>query len=165
MLENAWNICKEMLELRGYTIMTEDFEERNMVAIDSSNNSIYVYFVNSPKLNIKLVKYYYYLINTLNIKHCIIVYHDSITFTVRTTLSSLYGVQVELFMLRELQFNITKHVLVPKHTKIQKTSGEDYTKYPVIKPTDAVARFMGFRAGDLIQVDRSDGTISYRYCK
>ncbi len=165
-MENtSWKICKEMLVRRGYVISEENTEQQSMLAIDCQNNHVHIYFVDAPKLNIKLAKYYYYLINTNAIKHCILIYNGTITSPVRTILSSFYGVRVELFMLRELQFNIMTHILVPTHTKIPKDEKEDYTKYPVLKTTDPVAKFMGFQSGDLIQIERKDNTISYRIVK
>jgi DNA-directed RNA polymerase subunit H (RpoH/RPB5) len=164
-METTWKICKEMFSMRGYILSQEDYENLTMVGTDQNNEHVHLFIVNAPKLNIKLAKYYYYLINTNNIKHCIIVYNGTITTTVRTTLSSFYNIRVELFMIRELQFNIMTHELVPLHTKTNKTAGEDYSKYPVLKNTDPVAKFMGFQSSDLIQIDRRDGTISYRIVK
>jgi DNA-directed RNA polymerase subunit H (RpoH/RPB5) len=68
-------------------------------------------------------------------------------------------------MMRELQFNILTHDLVPLHTKIPKQPGEDYSKYPVMKTTDPVARFLGFQGGDVVRIERRDHSIAYRYVK
>ncbi len=161
-----WKICKEMLVARGYTIKEEDTDAIKMTALDQKNNLVYIFFITEPKLNIKIAQQYYYLINTKNITHCIIIYNDTITSTVRNTLSSFYGIRVELFQLKELEFNLTKHCLVPKHTRIQKDDNEkEYSKFPILRANDPVAKFYGYLSNDLIKIERRDGTVSYRIVK
>jgi DNA-directed RNA polymerase subunit H (RpoH/RPB5)/sRNA-binding regulator protein Hfq len=154
----------EMLTARGYTV----FSHKPLRIIASGAAfavPVHVFFVDADKLNIKLAKHYYYIINTEEIRHCILIYKDAITSAVRTTLTSFYSVRVELFMMRELQFNILTHELVPHHSKITKQPGEEYQKYPVMKTTDAVARFLGYQAGDVVRIVRRDKSVSYRIVK
>ena len=81
-----------------------------------------------------------------------------------------------IFMADELLFDITKHILVPKHTKYT----EDYDilkkklmikhldKLPFIGFNDPVARFIGLKENDIVKIERnelSQNNISYRICK
>lgn len=68
-------------------------------------------------------------------------------------------IQIEVFYLSELQFNPTRHVLCPKHSLVPtdmavaiiKEYGRDL---PVLLASDPVSRFMGFRRGSLVRVER-----------
>ena len=81
-----------------------------------------------------------------------------------------------IFMGDELLFDITKHILVPKHTKYT----EDYDilkkklmikhldKLPFIGFNDPVARFIGLKENDIVKIERnelSQNNVSYRICK
>ena len=80
---------------------------------------------------------------------------------------------IELFQEEELQYNITKHYLVPKHelsypkgTKISKDFKDKYgDKFPVLLKTDPVARFYGYNKGDIIKITRKGGYVTYRFVK
>ena len=79
----------------------------------------------------------------------------------------------ELFEENELQYNITKHYLVPKHellfekgSKGAKEFKEKYSdKFPIILKTDPISRFYGFNKGDIIKVTRKGDVVMYRIVK
>jgi DNA-directed RNA polymerase subunit H (RpoH/RPB5) len=85
---------------------------------------------------------------------------------------------VDLFHINDLQFNVTNHVLVPKHElvtdekekdKIQSTYNvSNLTLFPVILSNDPVVKMIGGTSGDLVKVTRTSenaGThVLYRYC-
>ena len=74
---------------------------------------------------------------------------------------------IELFHVDELQYNITKHFLVPKHELFYRknTIGAfDFkkkysSKFPFLLKNDPVARFYGFDTGDIIKIIRNEGII------
>lgn len=74
--------------------------------------------------------------------------------------------QVEHFLIEELQFNVTKHVLVPRHRILSPQECEellsklktDRGKLPAILTTDVVCRYIGGRVGDIIEIDRKSLT-------
>jgi DNA-directed RNA polymerase I, II, and III subunit RPABC1 len=85
---------------------------------------------------------------------------------------------VEIFWLNNVVFNITKHVLVPKHIKMT----EDEIKiimdkhyivskstFPVMNRDDPIARYLNLSSGDLCKIIRKSITsgeyISYRVVK
>ena len=162
-LENykALTICKEMFQVRNYKIY--DIDDLHLKAYTPNNQIIYLYIMTVPKLNVDLMKYYYSILHADNIKQCILVYQTNITSSVKKILQNI-DIHVELFCIDELKYNILNHVLVPKHTKIDRMSKND-KKYPILKKSDAVARFMGYKMGDIIRIDRNDGTIYYRYVR
>tara|TARA_Y100000389_G_scaffold109340_1_gene106399 strand:+ start:4549 stop:5121 length:573 start_codon:yes stop_codon:yes gene_type:complete len=96
-------------------------------------------------------------------------------------LSQKHNVYIQIIPFSRLLFNITKHKLVPKHTRItKKVFDKDYTdfldtyhinsldKLPSILSTDPVASFIGLRPGELCKIERFSETsgkyITYRLC-
>jgi DNA-directed RNA polymerase subunit H (RpoH/RPB5) len=84
---------------------------------------------------------------------------------------------VELFDIKRLLFNITKHYYVPKHTLLNKKKVQliknslqisSIYKLPVISHTDPVARYYNLKRGDVVQITRVSPSygkhITYRVC-
>lgn len=84
--------------------------------------------------------------------------------------------RIETFTLDELNFNISKHSLVPKHTIVMKDKNTIMSEYkiksllllPHILSTDPMARYVGAVKGDIIEITRnsiSSGTHTiFRIC-
>lgn len=111
--------------------------------------------------------------------------YDSIILIVKEKLSqnnvkliNNMDLHIETIDIKELQFNITKHVLVPKHELI---TDEDEIKniienlniknkyqLPHIMKTDAMSRYLGLKSGDIVKITRTSPTageyIVYRCC-
>ena len=88
------------------------------------------------------------------------------------------GVKLEIFTLKEMQFNVTKHTLVPKHTKLDKEESVSLVDklclksrflLPIISQSDPVARYLGLNHGDIVSIDRPSLTNgaarAYRCCR
>lgn len=84
---------------------------------------------------------------------------------------------VQVFLLKELQYNLTKHVLVPKHTVVpeadikaimEKYSLKNRLQFPLILKTDPMARWLNLKSGDVVRITRPSPTSgfyeSYRCC-
>jgi len=86
------------------------------------------------------------------------------------------GGGLQIFTLKELQYNPSKHVLVPKHEKVAEGDIKDIlSKYqvktkaqlPVIMKTDMMARWLGLKHGDIVRITRhneNSGTYFYYRC-
>lgn len=84
----------------------------------------------------------------------------------------------EIFYLSELQYNVTKHYIVPKHELIKDVAQKEYimneysakhmTQFPLILSSDPVVRFIGGKEGHLIKITRNPSHVGehvlYRYC-
>ena len=91
--------------------------------------------------------------------------------------SNSNNVFIQLFLIDNLQINITKHVLVPK-LKILDNEEKQMVKdtynidkiddFPLILKSDSMAKFYGVKRGDLCEIIRTSETSgiykSYRYC-
>lgn len=76
---------------------------------------------------------------------------------------------VEHFLVDELQFNVTKHNIVPKHKLMTIDEQKDLLKklkcgienLPEILTTDPVARFFGAKVGDVFEIRRPSQTAGH----
>lgn len=99
----------------------------------------------------------------------------------RNTADEFYlrnGIYVQIFFIKMLMFNVTKHELVPQHVPLSEREFEEIRSYyniknknqfPIISRHDPVAMFIGLRPGQLCKITRSSETsgrhMYYRYCK
>jgi DNA-directed RNA polymerases I, II, and III subunit RPABC1 len=85
---------------------------------------------------------------------------------------------VQLFNLDMLMYNVTKHVIVPKHELLNeaeinevllKYNLENLNQLPLILKTDPVAKYHGMKISDVFRIIRPSETAgvytSYRYCQ
>ena len=84
---------------------------------------------------------------------------------------------LQIFVMKELMYNPTKHELVPKHEKmtdeeIKKLMEElqlkSKTQLPLIQKQDIIARWLGLQQGDIVRITRYNETSGeyffYRCC-
>ena len=172
-MEVAKKVCKEMLEQRQWKIVTDisTFQDNEMFSGTIDDKKTYnVLFLMSPKLNIANIKDCIKFLQENNVQHCIIVYNNNITSSAKRVIANFVDITFELFAVDDLQTNITKHYYVPKHTKLNnKEEIEFKTKMgvdiPILSKTDKVCRFYNFARGDIIKVNRLDGSVAYRIVK
>ena len=170
-MENAKKICEEMIIQRDWVIDKYDDVEYNSISGTTHDNRSYViFFLDSPKLNIANIKDCIKILRENTINHCIIVYNNNITSSANRVLTYAVDVTLELFAVKDLQTNITKHYYVPKHTMLNEQDEIDFkqkmgTDIPVLHKSDKVCRFYNFPKSAIIRVDRLDGSIGYRIVK
>lgn len=88
------------------------------------------------------------------------------------------GVTLEIFTLKEMQFNVSRHVLVPEHTKLSGDEIKDVLaslcvknrfQLPAIASNDPMARYLNLKHGDIVRIKRPSPTagaaIAYRCCR
>lgn len=72
---------------------------------------------------------------------------------------------IELIPLYRLCYNPTKHVLTPKHERIdvhELPSIVQPHQLPILLTSDVMCVWFGFKVGDIIKITRKNGTIIYR---
>ena len=166
-MEVAKKVCQEMLQQRNWIISV--VEETQIKGITNDGKTYEIYFVLEPKLNISNVKA---CIETTGqkIDHRIIVYNKNITPSAKKVINNYVESTFELFTLNDLQFNITKHYLVPEHTMLSNEEAEQFKKslgidIPILQKTDKVCQFYNFPRGAIIKITRRDGGVGYRIVK
>jgi DNA-directed RNA polymerase I, II, and III subunit RPABC1 len=164
--EKVKQILLEMFNQRNYHDIKID---NHITAIKPNGEQIYGFTKIIEKLNNDEIHAHIALIQEDNIKHCILVYEGVPTPAVKSVISNLpnIGINIELFHADDLQFNITKHELVPKHEILPLSEAKEFkqkygTNIPTILKSDSVARFFDFHKGEIIRITRKSGAISYR---
>lgn len=175
-MEKAYETCVEMINQRGYRIIDQDDErilaERKNV-FTKKDEQICVFLTNTSKFNVESIQEYISMMKKMDVWNCIIVYRDNVTPVAKKIVEESQEMTIELFNEDELQFNITKHFLVPKHELIYKKGTKEcqefkkkYTdRFPIILKTDPICRFYGYQKGDIIKITRRNGFVTYRICK
>lgn len=108
-------------------------------------------------------------------KAIIIVQDKPLSFH-RNCVAASYG-NAEIFCLGELQYNVSRHELVPPHRKMTDAEVKDVLQtymlndrrgLPAIWSTDPMAKYLGLRPGDVVEITRASpaaGTsVYYRHC-
>jgi DNA-directed RNA polymerase subunit H (RpoH/RPB5) len=156
-----------MIIQRGYKITSEE-EDKILGTCETKNICIFTGVV--KKFSIERVKEYISLLKNMEIKECIIIYEDSITSMATKLIENTLDIDMELFTLDELQYNLTKNRLVPQHIKLSPEETKNFKqkhgiKFPVLLKKDPVARFYNFKKGFVIKIIKANGFISYRIVK
>lgn len=95
-----------------------------------------------------------------------------------TKMLSSLKINLQIFDLKLLQFNISKHEFVPKHELVtdesevkeimEKFMIKSKFQLPIILKTDAMAKYLGLKNGDIVKITRVSPTsgeyIVYRCC-
>lgn len=159
-------VCREMFLARGYSLQSEELSERGYIIKGRTQQERVVWACILPpegKFNIEMLKSYYAYFESHHIKHVILVYNDGMTPSVRKAIHDLQ-IHIELFEYKELMYNILKHELVPKHVVVGHETQNTH-KLPYLRRCDPVSRFLAFRPGDVVRIERADGSIYFRYVR
>lgn len=164
MEDSSFEICMEMLQARDFEIIDTDTDK--ILAENEKEERILAVFPDEPKLNISTIKEIVNLLQDNEVYHGIIVYKENITASAKKLIESLEDFEIETFAKKELQYNLTKHRLVPLHEKIPDEEAKEIvkkfgTKLAILLRGDAVSKFYNYKHGDLIRITRTD-SVSYR---
>lgn len=183
----ARNTLLEMLEDRKYpidpSIKDISFEEFNIYYekrqinfhVDREDGDrMYVLFYTESKTFGK--KEYNTLMDsidtTLPSYSVIIVLKDKLNTMMKRELEGELFHHVQFFFLYELQFNITKHPIVPTHKLLTEEQKQEVLKkydskkenMPIISKNDPVTRYYGGKNGDMFEIiRRTKAGLTYFY--
>lgn len=192
----SFTVVKEMLNDRNIDITNlESYSENEIeVLISASNGSgtkngnIFqikvnddmkiIYHMKNKFIKNDLKKFLSTIEKDEDYKHIIFIFKEKINNNNEKNIKDLLeGVTYELFPIKNLLFNITKHSYVPKHELLSVDEANNIMKiysiknksqFPIILKSDPVARYYDFKPGQLIKVYRSSTatgeSITYRYC-
>jgi DNA-directed RNA polymerase subunit H (RpoH/RPB5) len=172
---------KEMLDDRKYNaemlnaisdVELDVMSKTNKIfSIQVNDNTKIVYYINS-KFKINDLKKYF-----IDNEHVILVFKEKINNLNIKNLREQTNVTIEIFMMKELQYNISKHTLVPKHEIVDDEKEIDTilntyqlkkNQLPIILKTDPMARYLDVKAGDIVKITRNSPSageaIIYRFC-
>jgi DNA-directed RNA polymerase subunit H (RpoH/RPB5) len=164
----ANKVLKKMLERRGYTDIEESKEDFTLKATKDVKKMI-SFICTQEKLSIQGIKDFMSVMNRENCNCCIIVYRESVTSSAKKSLE-IMEYNIELFSIRELQFDITEHRLSQKHEHVtpeeKKELDEKYKgRLQVLLHTDAMCRYHAFQRNQYVRITRKGGLVVYRIVK
>ena len=189
----------EILEERGFSIANYSNFSITDVGILTENNQLDMLLENASTKQKIYVKYYvtklikpqniYDIVEDLFHLESILEKKDDLMIIIKdepndTLLENIKDIWVtdkiyiSLVNIKRLQFNILKHILVPKHTILNENETElfmkkynilDNTQIPDISYFSPVAIVIGLRQNNIVKIERSSRTSIksdfYRICK
>jgi DNA-directed RNA polymerase subunit H (RpoH/RPB5) len=165
---NIYRTIGEMFNQREYSDIVET-DDDCLVAIKTDGNQVCVFKNVVEKLNVDEIHNHISILQNKDINHGIIIYEGMPTPAVKNVIANTpeLKLNIELFHADDLQYNITKHRLVPKHIKLDKDESKVFkdrhgTDIQILLKTDPITRFYDFAKGDIIKIIRRDGFPSYR---
>ena len=167
----------EMLKDRNDKYVFKEINDNILLAYHE-NDIILIYNCQENKSGVKTITKLQQLVNEHKSSHVIFIYKHSITIFAKNAIkefSETYNIHIEMFFVNELMFNVTKHILVPKHEILSDKEKQetmmclrckDIKKFPQMLTTDPVARYFNMKKGQLVRITRPSETsgkyISYR---
>lgn len=165
---NIYKTITEMFTQRDYTDIVQT-DDDCLVAIKPDGNQVCVFKNIVEKLNVDEIHNHISILQNKDINHGIIIYEGIPTPAVKNVISNTpeLKLNIELFHADDLQYNITKHKLVPKHIKLNKEETKHFketygTDIQILLKIDPISRFYDFCKGDIIKIIRRDGFPAYR---
>lgn len=169
-MDRSSNVRKtiiEMFDQREYKDLI--FSDTRIIATKPSNDLVCVFCEIITKLNVAEIKSHIAILQELSILHGILVYDGTSTPAVKNIIDNIpnLSMDIELFSADDLQFNVTKHILVPKHILLSKEDANIFKKthglkIPIILHTDPISRFYNFHKKDIVKIIRRNGHTLYR---
>lgn len=174
MEQTAIRVVEEMLIDRGYTIqyLETDLTKENspyFMKANKLNEWVICCMNEEEKVSIADIKKRIPVLNREGATRCIIIYRSSVTSSAKNSIET-WDFNFELFGLHELQLNITRHRLVPRHEYVTESEKVDVDtkfrgKLPTLLTSDPVCRYFSFNKGDYVRITRKNGLIMYRIVK
>lgn len=168
--QRALQTVIEMIHQRGYNDVQIDDDK--IYAIKQNGEHVYAYTTVIKKFNVAEIQSKIADMKESDVKHSIVLFEGTPTPMVKKVIidAAATGNLIEIFNIDDLQYNITKHYLVPQHILVNKEEADRIkteigTNFQQIRTDDPVARFYNFRKGDVIKIVRRDGFVSFRIVK
>lgn len=153
-IEKALKTIKDILDKRFYKII-EDNDDH--IKGKRGEDSIIIFKNYITKINIEKIKEYITHLNNIKLNTCILIYSGAITPMALKLVKLSSNINIQLFTIQELQYNITKHRLVPGYEKLKLDESKEFKekygiKFPVMLTKDPICRFYDFKRGDIVKI-------------
>lgn len=181
----SFKTIMEMLEDRDVDVggvskdagpeLLNGFVSNNKVLFEIVLNSVKIVYCTSSKVKWADLKKHFEDEPSYSLYICVI--KDKMSQNNTKMLTSL-KLNVQVFDIRHLQYNVSKHILVPKHEIVK--DDEEVKKLihnlnlkskfqlPLILKTDAMAKYLGLKNGDVVRITRVSPTageyVMFRCC-
>jgi DNA-directed RNA polymerase I, II, and III subunit RPABC1 len=184
MLQDRGNLIPEEVSIVNFEQFSIKFDTDNIdifINDEIKNKKIYVHF--NINLNKKfgkndLVETLKKVVGTYKDENInlILLLREKENSTVTKELERKQYENVEIFLKKNMVFNITHHRYVPKHIVLNDEESEEIVlkfntpkiKFPKILKSDPVSRYFALKSGMMFKILRNSPevgeSISYRYC-
>jgi DNA-directed RNA polymerase subunit H (RpoH/RPB5) len=164
--ERAFEVTKEMLCARNWTITNIDESKKEIYATTENNESVVAIFFEVTKGIKEFIE------QSLRNQQTFIVVICKGTISSNLKKIESLSDHVELFSESDLQFDISTHELQPRCSKLSEAEAKNFKSrymnnrflrrpFPIIQQSDKLARFLRFRKGDIVKIE-DDGFIGFR---
>ncbi len=170
----------EMLEDRGYQLVVDDnhltgseqrhLREMPIVGVNDDGDLIAVEYCAEAKMSVKSLRRLVATLGSCARLACVVsVVHESVTpFAVKEQQGER---RLHIFKYEELMRNVTHHVQVPRHRRVDPDQvdavlGRTYTKLdkmPEMSEDDMVVRYFGWPPGTVVEILRHMLGLTQRY--
>jgi DNA-directed RNA polymerase I, II, and III subunit RPABC1 len=181
----SFKTIMEMLEDRGVDVggvskdagqeLLNGFVGNNKILFEVVLDSVKIVYCTSSKVKWADLKKHFE--DDIPYKLYICVIKDKMSQN-NTKMISALKLNIQVFDIKNLQYNVSKHVLVPKHELvgdeeevkklIQNFNLKSKFQLPLILKTDAMAKYLGLKNGDVVKITRVSPTsgeyVMYRCC-
>jgi len=163
--------AQQMLTTRGYEMNDHRSSTLVIGQHQKTHQKILVWCYLFEKLNIEGIKEFISILEEYKIVHGLLIYYQTITASAKKILKSLYRFEIEMFVLKELQYDLTAfdyycpHILCDADEKKEILKRFSPNELPILLLTDVVSRYFDFKKNDIIRIHRKNGTIIYRIVK
>ncbi len=173
----------EMVNDRGFNVPLELNITFEQFKVQYNENNIDIYIHDTEK-NKKFYLHFYYgkSFSKNNLKdlmtkiiekyqddniNVILILKDKENAMVTKELNKPNYKNVEIFLQDSLVFNITHHVLVPKHSVMNEEEEKELNfnknELPRILKTDPVAKYYGMKTGQICKIERTSNVSGFTY--
>lgn len=184
----SFTVIKEMLTDQGKnidhmnTISKSELDtmfriNENIFQINVNENMKIVYYMN-VKFKVQDLRKYIQPVENENITEILLVFKEKINNFNAKNIEEFDNIHLQVFLLKELLFNVSKHHLIPKHEVIreqdeinelvQKYNLKSKLQFPAILKTDPMAKYLNIQSGQLVKITRvspsAGESILYRCC-
>ena len=167
---------QNVAEMKTYIDTIDDIlcQTNGIFEIPVNNSTKIIFFVHG-KFKINDLKKHLHSHERTN---TLMVIKDKITNINKRNIEDVLGCNFEIFSIKELLFNISKHIYVPKHmivddeselTSILNTYNlKNKSNLPIILKSDPMAKYLNLQTGDIVKIFRKSNvigkSITYRLC-
>lgn len=160
-LRNILKTCREMLQDRGFPNVTEFAleDENNTLGLvmegcdcNDGDEKIHVHICTEDRVGVKFARS---VSEDAQSTRCIVISIDGPTPFTRKECNS-----IQFFTAIELCMNVTRHCLVPLHTKIQASelpNGMSVDTLPRILESDRIVQYYNWPCGTVVKIKRVFG--------
>ena len=167
-------VVNEMMNDRGYNYSTEDDNKFIYTRTDKKRNTVVIFINKKDDIKVNQIKKYKSTYNEDMYDIILIVNFISIEEKLPSKYMDLEYDNVQVFHIKDLLYNITKHKYVPKHNILNEDEKKQFTElYKIvdiakIKISDPVCRYHFAKVGNIMKITRpsnnSKEEINYRLC-